>query len=104
MVSRTLAPISAIEIGSVIISLPQRLDLASEFVVLAVEVVVDRHHPAVVGVELGAQRRGSSCGVLADFVHALEIRHAFLAAQRLALLEVEVDPGRDISDQRELPS
>ena len=52
MARRMLAPISAMDSGS-ITSAPQRVDLAGEFVILAVQMMVDRHHPAVVDVELG---------------------------------------------------
>ena len=40
--------------------LPERLDLARQIVVLGGEMVVDRHHPAVVGVEFARSSRGRS--------------------------------------------
>src|SRR5688572_10545775 len=83
--------------------LPQRFDLARQLVVLAVEMVVDRHHPAVVGIELGAQVM-DGCAAAADVGHPLELRLALVAAGRPVLLDVEVEAGGDIGDQRGFPA
>ena len=82
---------------------PQRLDLASEFVVLAIEVMVDRHHPAVVGVERGAQIVDRGAALPTSSIRSYS-RQRSSPRPRLALLHVEVDPRRDIGDERELPS
>src|SRR5687768_16703944 len=65
--------------------------------------VVDGHHPAVVDVELGpeAMDRGAAT---ADVGHPLELRLAVIPASSPVLLDVEIEAGGDIGDQRGFPA
>ena len=59
--------------------LAQRFDLARQLVVLAVDVMIDRHQPAVGLVEVGAHRVDGRLA-LRDLVHAVEVAHPAVAA------------------------
>ncbi len=71
-------------------SCAERFDFARQLVVLGVDVVIDRHQPAVGLVEFGAHRVHRRLA-LDDLVHAVEIAHVPVAGHRALLLHGEVD-------------
>src|SRR5688572_11896626 len=78
-----------------LLHLPQSFDLARQVIILAVEMMIDGHHPAVVGVERGAKCVDRAAAAT-DFGHPVEFGHSFGSSVRLLPLEVEIDAGGDV--------
>ena len=78
--------------------LGQRFDLARQLVVLRGEMVVDRHHAAVVGVEVGSHRVDARPAA-DDVAHAVELADAPVAGSRQRDVS-GMSAGRDLLQQR----